>query len=173
MKMVYAMVVAILTIFFGHQMASAADQLGVLTLTNRNKSGECQISIVRGYHAYQMDSTSCGDDNVYTFSLSGVKAGVEIKFCGHQYCKEDRGCGGWPNQPACFVYKIRTLKRDSSVDQYPLTRLSGLALGYVPHKSFKMLQVYDDEKIEGKLSRVEIKYCNAEDNCPDELQSGQ
>jgi hypothetical protein len=173
MKMIYTMVLAILTVFLGRQMASAEDQLGVLTMTNGNQRTECQISIVRGYKFYHMDKTACGDDNVYTFTLSGVKAGVEIKFCGEQYCKENKGCGGWPNEPGCFVYTIKTLKRDSSVDKYALTRLSGLKEGFIPHKSFKMLRVYDDKKIEGKLSRVEIKYCNDADNCPDEPELGQ
>ncbi|UVL17897.1 hypothetical protein LOY44_18055 [Pseudomonas sp. B21-044] len=172
MKLLFAMAVAMMISVSGCDSASAADELGTLTLKSQNGQKTCSFPIVRGYHYYYMGNYGCTNDEFYTFELTGVKAGVEIRFCGGDNCDrssggEDDGNGGdcVGYQDGCFRYKIKTLKRYSSLDSFMFSEFRGTLVGYVPHSSFKMLEVHNSEHINGKLSRVEIKYCNESDFC--------
>lgn len=137
----------------------SAENLGVITFVNGDGKTKCNISVKRGHYKYQMANTSCGNDNVYTFELSGLPAGVLIKFCDEPDCAEpSEAKNGW-------VYQIKTLKRDSSLASFDLDKFGDLPAGVVPHASFKMVYVHENEgqQIHGKLSRVEVRYCTTGD----------
>ena len=140
----------------------SADNLGVITLINGDGKTKCTISVLRGNHNYQMADKSCGNDNVYNFELSGLPAGVLIKFCDEKNCSEPSNAkNGW-------VYQIKTLKRDSSLASFELDKFDGSLVGAIPHRSFQMVYVHENsgQQIHGKLSRVEVKYCTASDPDP-------
>ncbi|QXH55339.1 hypothetical protein [Pseudomonas maumuensis] len=168
MKAFFAMAAAMMISVLGCHTAQAAEALGTLTMDNDNGDRECSIPIERGYYYYKMADTQCKNDEATKFKLSGVVAGVEIRFCGGDNCKSrDEDCK-WPAEDACFRYKIKTLKRDSSLEAFKLSSFENSIVDSIPHKSFKIMESEDSPKISGKLSRVEIRYCNASDNCSDQ-----
>ena len=161
MKIIASMVMGVLALLVGCQQANVAN-LGTITLINGNGT-KCNVSVVRGHHYYELGDLGCGNDNVYNFELSGLPAGVLIKFCDEPDCKKASGPGvmnGW-------VYQIQTLKRDSSI-VYELDMFNGALVGAVPNRAFKIVDVHenDGQQVHGKLSRVEVKYCTAGDTEP-------
>lgn len=87
MKAFFAMAAAMMISVLGCHTAQAAEALGTLTMDNDNGDRECSIPIERGYYYYKMADTQCKNDEATKFKLSGVVAGVEIRFCGGDNCK--------------------------------------------------------------------------------------
>lgn len=138
-----------------------SEGLGTITLINGDGSTKCSIYVKRGNFNYQLADMPCKNDNVYKFDLSGLQAGILIKFCDNKDCRKGYVKNGW-------VYQIKTLKRDSSVTAFDLDLFDGMPVGTVPTQAFKMVESHGNPKqqIHGKLSRVEVKYCTEEDEKP-------